>query len=83
MKCPNCQTENRENRKFCHDCGFRLVLICPQCNSENLPGERFCGECGHDLSKPKAAPVDYSKPRSYTPRFLAEKILSTGKSLEG
>jgi predicted ATPase/class 3 adenylate cyclase len=28
-------------------------------------------------------PIDYSKPQSYTPKFLAEKILTTRSSIEG
>ena len=84
VKCPKCQAENRENRKFCRECAAKLVLICPQCSSENLPGERFCGECAHDLAEAKVpARVDYSRPQTYTPKFLAERILSAGKSLEG
>jgi class 3 adenylate cyclase len=45
---------------------------------------QFCGECGHDLKKPKEAPpIDYSQPQSYTPKFLADKILTTRSSIEG
>jgi predicted ATPase/class 3 adenylate cyclase len=51
MKCPNCQTENPNTRKFCRECGAKLPLMCPQCGNENLPGDKFCGECGHNLSK--------------------------------
>jgi len=84
MKCPKCQTNNRDVRKFCHYCGAKLLLICPHCGFENLPGEDFCGECGHDLTKPEEVPLtDYSQPQSYTPKFLAEKILTTRSSIEG
>ncbi len=31
MKCQRCQTENAETRKFCSECGAKLLLICPQC----------------------------------------------------
>ena len=34
MKCPKCQTENPETRKFCRECGFGLALP-----SEPLPKE--------------------------------------------
>ena len=54
MKCPKCQTENPETRKFCRRCGAQLILLCPQCSCENLPGDRFCGECGHKLDFPLA-----------------------------
>jgi class 3 adenylate cyclase/tetratricopeptide (TPR) repeat protein len=84
MKCPKCHAENRETRKFCAKCGEKLLILCPQCASENLPDERFCGECGHDLRKPKdTKPLDYDQPHSYTPKHLADKILSTRSSIEG
>jgi class 3 adenylate cyclase len=47
-------------------------------------GAKFCNKCGHDLRKPsEAPPIDYSEPQSYTPKFLAEKILTTRSSIEG
>jgi len=51
MKCPKCQTENPEIRKFCSECGAKLLLICPRCGFENLPKDKFCGECGHQLEQ--------------------------------
>jgi class 3 adenylate cyclase/tetratricopeptide (TPR) repeat protein len=84
MKCPECQIENPESRKFCRECGAKLILLCPQCSCENLPGDKFCGECGHELKKLKEAPrIDFSQPQSYTPKFLADKILNNRSSLEG
>ena len=84
MKCPECQTENQETRKFCRECGAKLILFCPQCSSANLPGDKFCGECGFDLGKPKEVPpIDYAQPQSYTPNFLANKILTTRSAIEG
>jgi predicted amidophosphoribosyltransferase len=79
MKCPKCQTENPDSRKFCRRCGTKLVLICPGCSSENLPGDEFCGECGQKL----AQPLDPSRPSSYTPKHLAEQILTSRSALEG
>ena len=49
MKCPKCQTENPETRKFCRECGAKLILVCPHCHFENLPADKFCGECGQKL----------------------------------
>jgi class 3 adenylate cyclase/tetratricopeptide (TPR) repeat protein len=49
MKCPECQTENPETRKFCRECGAKLLIICPHCAFVNFPDDKFCGECGKRL----------------------------------
>ena len=84
MRCPGCQFDNREGAKFCKECGAKLELACPKCDAFITPDSKFCDECGYDLSKPAIAPpVHYSEPNSYTPRFLADKILTTRSSIEG
>jgi hypothetical protein len=90
MKCPKCQSENPEARKFCRECGAKLLLICSQCRSENLPGDKFCGECGHNFVVPsEPAPKDLSfdekidKIQRYLPKGLTEKILSQRDRIEG
>jgi class 3 adenylate cyclase/tetratricopeptide (TPR) repeat protein len=90
MKCPKCQTENLETKKFCPKCGTKLSLLCPQCGSEYLPGDEFCGECGHDLSLPsRPIPKELSfdekiaKIQKYLPGGLTEKILSQRDRIEG
>jgi class 3 adenylate cyclase/tetratricopeptide (TPR) repeat protein len=90
MKCPKCQFENPEARKFCRECGTKLVLVCPQCRFENLPGDKFCGECGHDLTLPsKIIPRELSfdeklaKIQRYLPKDLTQKILAQRDRIEG
>jgi len=84
MQCPKCQHENPEDAKFCNGCGHKLVLACMECGEMNPPGSRFCSECGQNLIKlTETHPVDYSEPQSYTPKFLANKILTTRSSIEG
>ncbi|HUU63294.1 MAG TPA: adenylate/guanylate cyclase domain-containing protein [Dehalococcoidia bacterium] len=84
MKCIKCDSDNREGAKFCEQCGTRLVRKCPDCGAEVSPTARFCAECGHDIAEPKEAPpIDYSQPQTYTPKFLADKILTTRSSIEG
>jgi class 3 adenylate cyclase/tetratricopeptide (TPR) repeat protein len=61
-----------------------MELECPNCKARIPLGKRFCGKCGHDLTIPREAPpLDLSKPHSYTPKFLADKILTTRSSVEG
>ena len=59
-------------------------MECPHCRTP-LPSDRkFCGECGLNLLQPAEIPlVDYSQPRSYTPKYLVDKILTSRSSLEG
>ena len=84
MKCPKCQFENRESAAFCGKCSAELVRVCAQCGAENPPENNFCDKCASSLSEPIATiPVDYSEPQSYTPRYLADKILTTRSSIEG
>ncbi len=85
MKCSRCQFENKEDAGFCMECGAKLETPCPDCGRILPLTARFCDKCGHDLSKPaeSSAPIDYSQPESYTPKYLADKILTTRSSIEG
>ncbi len=74
MKCPKCQTDNKEGVKFCIECGHKFELKCPQCGHSLPATAKFCEECGHQLTRSKeAAPIDYSRPKSYTPKSLVER----------
>jgi class 3 adenylate cyclase len=84
MQCPKCQFENREEARFCGECGHELELICPECGTNNRAENKFCDTCGYNLRKVEVvSAVDNSKPQSYTPKFLADKILTARSTLEG
>jgi class 3 adenylate cyclase len=84
MKCPKCQFENEEEAKFCLDCGERLEIECPQCGKTFPLLAKFCNQCGQDLRKvTEALPIDFDQPQSYTPKFLADKILNNRSAIEG
>src|SRR6266536_3137720 len=57
-------------------------MRCQACGFENASGIKFCGECGKPLSETSKTPPP-SDPRSYTPKHLAEKILTSRAALEG
>ena len=89
MRCPSCGFENPEGMKFCGECGTAFTARCPQCGFENPPRFKFCGDCGASLSLPaqvlSPASVLAASPRpaSYTPTYLAEKIVASRSALEG
>jgi len=53
MKCPECQFDNREEVKFCEECGAKFELECPSCKANIPPERKFCGKCGYDLQVAK------------------------------
>src|SRR6266511_1809820 len=82
MKCPRCQHENPAGVKFCGECGERLESACPACGASNPPGNKFCGQCGAALVQAPSA-TKFASPETYTPKHLAEKILTSKSALEG
>jgi len=84
MICPACKAENPDDNQFCSECGTKFSKICPKCKAENLLSANFCGKCGQDLRKIQGDQIlDYEVPHSYTPKFLADKILTTRSSVIG
>ena len=93
MRCPRCTFENRAGVRFCEECGGPLEQLCPACGTAVPPGRKFCGGCGQALgtsaaraatmSPPETVASRFSAPAFYTPRHLAEKILTSKAALEG
>jgi len=82
MKCSKCGHDNRTGAKFCEECAAPLARACPSCGSQVSSAAKFCPECAHPLLAPAAQPRVPS-PNSYTPKHLAEKILTSKSALEG
>ncbi|HEX2141345.1 MAG TPA: adenylate/guanylate cyclase domain-containing protein, partial [Candidatus Limnocylindria bacterium] len=61
MTCTACGTHNEAGRKFCGECGARLLTACPSCGALNAPTVKFCGECGTPLVT-EAAPIAANQP---------------------
>jgi class 3 adenylate cyclase/tetratricopeptide (TPR) repeat protein len=51
-------------------------MKCPRCAHANRPGSKFCSECA-------AALTGLGAPDAYTPKHLAERILTSKAALEG
>jgi class 3 adenylate cyclase/tetratricopeptide (TPR) repeat protein len=89
MHCPRCGLSNPEGMNFCGHCGTGLGSGCPHCGFESPPGFAFCGKCGAALTgQPPASTHSFLAPQpqtpfTYTPHHLAEKILTSRRTLEG
>ena len=96
MQCPHCHSDNPERAKFCLECGGRFDGVCPRCGARLPSTAKFCMECGAPVegngsdsgAGPRAAAGigkarERSTPRSYTPKHLAERILTSKSAIEG
>ena len=85
MKCVRCQHESPSGAKFCAECGAPLAQDCTRCAAPLPPGAKFCTQCGQAVGAIAAPTVDtrFASPADYTPKHIAEKILSSKATLEG
>src|SRR5262245_62500292 len=82
VKCPRCQQENPPQAKFCLECAAPLVVRCANCGTPLPAGAKFCFECATPINASGSAPR-FASPEAYTPKHLAEKILTSKSALEG
>jgi class 3 adenylate cyclase/tetratricopeptide (TPR) repeat protein len=85
MKCLRCQHENEAGAKFCEECAAPLARACVACGRPLSATAKFCPECAHPtaLSAVPSPAGRFASPQSYTPKHLAERILTSKAALEG
>ena len=86
MRCPQCRNETPAGAAFCEECGARLSSVCPRCGEAARLGARFCAKCGQALITAllEAPPArKYASPAAYTPKHLADLIVTSRRALEG
>ncbi len=83
MQCPDCSFDNPDDAGFCGRCGHALIeaVHCDRCGVANPSENEFCNHCGAPLLPIFGQAGNSTRP--YTPRHLAEKILTTRSALEG
>ncbi len=88
MQCPACGHENRDDSRFCGECGGTLAaeLTCSSCGRSSPAGQKFCDGCGQPLGVaeaasgvsaplapgPPAAPNAFASGRYRIRRFIGE-----------
>jgi class 3 adenylate cyclase/tetratricopeptide (TPR) repeat protein len=83
MQCSRCQRDNDPTGKFCEGCGTRLARKCSECGTDLSPDAHFCKECGAPVVSGQSTPSSPPAPEAYTPKHLAERILTSRAALEG
>jgi len=81
MRCPHCQHDNRPGSRFCEECATALQRACAACGAPLSATAKFCPECAHPAAAPPAR--QFVSPEIYTPKHLAERILTSKAAIEG
>jgi class 3 adenylate cyclase/tetratricopeptide (TPR) repeat protein len=80
LSCPACQASNPPTNKFCGECGAALAAGQPVA----APASATPVQPPPAEPSPSVPPVErFASPASYTPRHLAEKILTSRGAIEG
>jgi predicted ATPase/class 3 adenylate cyclase len=82
MTCSRCRKESPPGAKFCVECAAPLARQCRKCGGGLPAGAKFCPECATAVRTP-AEEARFGSPNAYTPRHLADKILTSRSALEG
>src|SRR5215510_8867520 len=80
LRCSKCGHDNAIGAKFCEECATQLARIWASCGTQLSPTTKFCPACAHPTSAPQSR---FVSPETYTPKHLAEKILTSKAALEG
>ena len=83
LTCPRCHSENPPHAKFCLECADPLVARCASCGTQLPVSAKFCLECAYPVSGVTVGEPRFASLESYTPKHLAEKILTSKTALEG
>jgi class 3 adenylate cyclase/tetratricopeptide (TPR) repeat protein len=80
LRCIKCGHDNGIGAKFCEECATQLARLCASCGTQLSPTAKFCPACAHPTSAPQSR---FVSPETYTPRHLADKVLTSKTALEG
>jgi hypothetical protein len=83
VNCASCGASNQADAVFCEECGASFGRECPSCGTSCSPSAKYCRKCRTSLGGDPVAKTSERDPRSYTPKHLVEKILSSRSALEG
>ena len=83
MTSESCGHVNPPGARFCTECGTALPRACSGCGGELPERAKFCPACALPVAPAAGVEPRFASPQSYTPRHLAEKILTTRHLVEG
>jgi predicted ATPase/class 3 adenylate cyclase len=86
MQCARCRHDNRDDARFCRECGAPFGTRCSVCAANLSAESRFCDNCGAPsavVTAPQIASPLFGSPYFHAPSALAKRILTSDAALEG
>ena len=83
LLCPACQAQNPPTNKFCGECGGKLTADSPEPSPSPAAPDDGGGMARVASAPPAPATERFASPESYTPKHLAQKILTSRGAVEG
>src|SRR5262245_27353421 len=71
VSCPECRTTNREEMRYCSNCGLSRKMDCVLCHTPNRIDIVYCVHCGAHLQRAKAKRMEMLEVRQ---RLRAERL---------
>lgn len=69
--CPHCRAPNREELRYCSNCGGSLKLDCVLCHTPNRIDAVYCAHCGAHVERARARRVEMQETRR---RLQSERL---------
>lgn len=63
VNCPQCHTPNREEMRYCTNCGVSLKVDCVLCQTTNRVDVVYCAHCGAHLERARAKRLEMQEIR--------------------
>jgi class 3 adenylate cyclase/tetratricopeptide (TPR) repeat protein len=86
MQCPRCRQDNRDEARFCRECGEPFGIRCPVCGSNLTAASKYCDNCGTSsavIGTGQTASPPLAASFFHTPSPLAKRIFTSEAALEG
>jgi class 3 adenylate cyclase/tetratricopeptide (TPR) repeat protein len=86
MQCARCRHDNRDDARFCRECGTPFGTRCSVCAANLSAESRFCDNCGAPSTVVATGPIPsplLGSPYFHAPSALAKRILTSDAALEG
>jgi class 3 adenylate cyclase/tetratricopeptide (TPR) repeat protein len=86
MQCHRCRHDNRDEARFCRECGESFGTRCLLCGTILAAESRYCDNCGAPSAVVRAGPIVsslFGAPYLRTPGSLTKRILTSEAALEG